>query len=64
MTPSDFSMTAEKTLNIAEVKPASLASYLIEKQSQGYKIVGAEQTAHSTNFIDFKFPEKCVLLLG
>ncbi|EDW16167.1 uncharacterized protein LOC6574675 [Drosophila mojavensis] len=64
---SDFtnlSMTAEKTLNIGEVKPASLASYLIEKQSQGYKIVGAEQTAHSTNFTDFKFPEKCVLLLG
>ncbi|XP_034486638.1 uncharacterized protein LOC117791092 [Drosophila innubila] len=64
---SDFtnlSMTAEKSLNIMEVKPGALAAFLIEKQSMGYKIVGAEQTAHSVSFTDFKFPEKCVLLLG
>ncbi|EDW67890.1 uncharacterized protein [Drosophila virilis] len=64
---SDFtnlSMTAEKTLNIIEVRPAGLGEYLIAKQSMGYKIVGAEQTAHSVSFADFKFPEKCILLLG
>ncbi|EDV94312.1 uncharacterized protein LOC6568114 [Drosophila grimshawi] len=64
---SDFtnlSMTAEKTLNIAEVKPTALAEFLIEKQSLGYKVVGAEQTAQSISFTDFKFPEKCILLLG
>ncbi|KAH8244642.1 hypothetical protein KR026_003595 [Drosophila bipectinata] len=64
---SDFtnlSMTAEKTLNIIEVKPETLGEFLIGKQLEGYKIVGAEQTAHSTNFTDFKFPKKCILLLG
>lgn len=59
-----YSMTAEKTLNIMEVKPGELTAFLLEKQSMGYKIVGAEQTAYSVNFTDFKFPEKCVLLLG
>jgi len=57
-------MTAEKTLNILEVNPESLAGFLLEKQMEGYKIVGAEQTAHSTNFVDFKFPKKSILLLG
>ncbi|EDW83416.1 uncharacterized protein Dwil_GK22831 [Drosophila willistoni] len=64
---SDFaniSMTAEKTLNIEEVKTVALGEFLIGKQSEGYKIVGAEQTAHSTSFSDFRFPKKCVLLLG
>ncbi|KAH8388283.1 hypothetical protein KR093_002809 [Drosophila rubida] len=61
---TNLSMTAEKSLNILEVKPDSLAGYLINKQSMGYKIVGAEQTAYSISFVDFKFPEKCVLLLG
>lgn len=59
-----FSMTAEKSLNIIEVKPSGISEFLVEKQSLGYRIVGAEQTAHSVSFIDFKFPEKCILLLG
>lgn len=57
-------MTAEKTLDIVEVRPEALAEFLMGKQLEGYKIVGAEQTAHSTNFVDFKFPKKCILLLG
>ncbi|ALC47584.1 CG18596 [Drosophila busckii] len=64
---SDFtnlSMSAEKHLNIDEVKPNDLAAFLIEKQSAGFKVVGAEQTAHSVSFVDFKYPEKTVLLLG
>ncbi|XP_020813225.1 uncharacterized protein LOC110188028 [Drosophila serrata] len=64
---SDFtnlSMTAEKTLDILEVKPETLAEFLMGKQMEGYKIVGAEQTAHSSNFVGFKFPKKCILLLG
>ncbi|XP_016983988.1 uncharacterized protein LOC108048041 [Drosophila rhopaloa] len=64
---SDFtnlSMTAEKTLSIVEVKPETLSEFLLEKQMEGYKIVGAEQTAHSTDFTDFKFPKKSILLLG
>ncbi|XP_034116341.1 uncharacterized protein LOC117575971 [Drosophila albomicans] len=61
---TNLSMTAEKSLNILEVKPDNLSEFLINKQSMGYKIVGAEQTAHSVSFVDFKFPEKCILLLG
>lgn len=61
---TNLSMTAEKSLNIMEVRPEALADFLIEKQSLGYKIVGAEQTAYSVSFADFKFPDKCVLLLG
>ncbi|XP_030376227.1 uncharacterized protein LOC115625341 [Scaptodrosophila lebanonensis] len=64
---SDFknlSMTAEKSLNIVEVKPSALTDFLLEKQQAGYKIVGAEQTSQSVSFVNFKFPKKTVLLLG
>ncbi|XP_001358733.4 uncharacterized protein [Drosophila pseudoobscura] len=64
---SDFtnlSMTAEKTLNIIELKPSCIAAFLMEKQMEGFRVVGAEQTAHSVSFANFKFPKKCVLLLG
>ena len=57
-------MTAEKSLNILEVKPNNLKEYLLNKKLEGFKIVGAEQTSNSENFNNFKFPHKCVLLLG
>ncbi|KAL5279983.1 TARBP1 family protein [Megaselia abdita] len=60
----NVSMTAEKYLNLSEMKPKFLQNYLIEKKSQGYSIVGAEQTSNSVNFVGFKFPRKCVLVLG
>uniref|UniRef100_T1GPZ6 tRNA/rRNA methyltransferase SpoU type domain-containing protein n=1 Tax=Megaselia scalaris TaxID=36166 RepID=T1GPZ6_MEGSC len=60
----NVSMTAEKYLNLSEMKPKFLQNYLIEKKTQGYSIVGAEQTSNSVNFISFKFPKKCVLVLG
>lgn len=60
----NVSMTAEKYLNLSEMKPKFLQNYLIEKKTQGYSIVGAEQTSNSVNFIGFKFPRKCVLVLG
>lgn len=57
-------MTAEKSLNIMEVKANDLRDFIIEKQREGYAVVGAEQTCNSENFVNFKFPEKCILLLG
>lgn len=57
-------MTAEKTLNIVEVQAEHLKLFLVKKQMEGYKIVGAEQTCNSEPFHTFKFPQKCVLLLG
>ncbi|KAM7362421.1 uncharacterized protein ACRADG_013119 isoform 2-T2 [Cochliomyia hominivorax] len=64
---SDFknlSMTAEKSLNIIEVKPKVLNEFLMTKKLEGFSIIGAEQTNNSQNFADFKFPQKSVLLLG
>ncbi|KAH8407944.1 hypothetical protein KR222_004210 [Zaprionus bogoriensis] len=61
---TNLSMTAEKSLNIVEVKTNALSEFLIDKQTMGYKVVGAEQTANSTSFKGFKFPEKSILLLG
>ncbi|BFF90915.1 uncharacterized protein DMAD_09337 [Drosophila madeirensis] len=66
-TKSDFtnlSMTAEKTLDIIELRPSWIAEYLMQKQMEGFRVVGAEQTAHSISFANFKFPKKCILLLG
>lgn len=59
-----LSMTAEKSLNILEVKPNNLKEFLLRKKLEGFQIVGAEQTSNSENFNNFKFPQKCVLLLG
>ncbi|XP_055920161.1 uncharacterized protein LOC129951837 [Eupeodes corollae] len=60
----NLSMTAENWINITEVKPKALREFLLTKQIEGYEIVGAEQTSNSVNFMEFKFPRKCVLLLG
>ncbi|XP_054732953.1 uncharacterized protein LOC129240907 isoform X1 [Anastrepha obliqua] len=58
------SMTAEKNLNITEVRPSRLQEFFKEKQADGFKIVGAEQTVDSVNIIGFEFPRKCILVLG
>ncbi|XP_037806459.1 uncharacterized protein LOC119600362 [Lucilia sericata] len=60
----NLSMTAEKSLNILEVKPKDLKEFLMQKKLEGYAVIGAEQTCNSQNFSNFTFPQKCVLLLG
>uniref|UniRef100_A0A1A9ZN59 Uncharacterized protein n=1 Tax=Glossina pallidipes TaxID=7398 RepID=A0A1A9ZN59_GLOPL len=52
-------MTAEKTLNIVEVQAKDLKLFLMKKQMEGYKIVGAEQTCN-IDLIDppITFPEE------
>lgn len=37
---------------------------MIYQKLKGYKLLGLEQTAKSQRLEQFKFPEKCVLLLG
>ena len=39
-------------------------NYLHYQKSNGYKILGLEQTANSQMLHEFKFPSKCILLLG
>lgn len=59
-----ISVTSEKWLPIYEVKERDLLDYLYYQKSNGYKIVGIEQTANSKMLHEFKFPTRCVLLLG
>jgi len=61
---SSLSMSAEKHINIVEVKPHNLADFLREKKTQGYSLVGAEQTASSIPLDSYQFPKRCLLLLG
>jgi tRNA G18 (ribose-2'-O)-methylase SpoU len=59
-----ISVSAEKHLPIAEVTDRYLPEYLAAKKQKGYTIIGVEQTANSVSLKDYKFPEKCVLILG
>ena len=59
-----LSVTSEKWLDIEQVIPIKLASYLNEMRQEGYTIVGVEQTANSKMIGEFKFPHKSVLVLG
>nr|CAD7425322.1 unnamed protein product [Timema monikensis] len=59
-----LSVTAEKWINILEVKPHLLPEYLKNMKRNGYKVVGAEQTANSVSLVNMVFPVKSILLLG
>ena len=49
-------MTSEKWLPIYEVKEKELLSYLQYQKSNGYIILGIEQTANSKMLNEYKFP--------
>jgi len=59
-----ISVTSEKWLPIYEVKEKDLLNYLAYQKSNGYKILGLEQTANSKMLHEFDFPSKVILLLG
>ncbi|XP_019131183.2 probable methyltransferase TARBP1 [Larimichthys crocea] len=59
-----LSVSSELWLPLLEVKPMELTDFLQVKKSEGYCIVGVEQTANSQSLQDYKFPEKTLLLLG
>ncbi|KAG9344455.1 hypothetical protein JZ751_011125 [Albula glossodonta] len=59
-----LSVSSELWLPLLEVKPAELADFLQVKKKEGYCIVGVEQTANSQSLVDYRFPERSVLLLG
>lgn len=48
----------------AQVKPSQLVDYLQQKKTEGYTIIGVEQTAKSFDLTEYCFPEKSLLLLG
>ncbi|XP_074846250.1 tRNA (guanosine(18)-2'-O)-methyltransferase TARBP1 isoform X2 [Carettochelys insculpta] len=59
-----LSVSAEQWLPLVEVKPPQLVDYLQQKKTEGYTIVGVEQTAKSSNLTEYCFPDKSLLLLG
>ncbi|XP_035784804.1 uncharacterized protein LOC118462855 [Anopheles albimanus] len=59
-----LSMTAEKWLNIGELKSHKIVEYLEEMKAKGYAIVGAEQTTGSKPIQELSFPKKSILVLG
>uniref|UniRef100_A0A3Q3B3U0 tRNA (guanosine(18)-2'-O)-methyltransferase TARBP1 n=1 Tax=Kryptolebias marmoratus TaxID=37003 RepID=A0A3Q3B3U0_KRYMA len=59
-----LSVSSELWLPLLEVKPVELSDFLQVKKSEGYCIVGVEQTANSHSLQDYHFSEKTLLLLG
>ncbi|CXI51523.1 rRNA (adenosine-2'-O-)-methyltransferase, putative [Plasmodium berghei] len=58
-----ISSTANKWMNIQELKKKDIIKYLIKKKKK-YSIIGLEQTNDSKRLNDFIFPENCILILG
>jgi tRNA G18 (ribose-2'-O)-methylase SpoU len=58
----EVSRGAEEHVDIRSVR--SLLHPLKRLQSDGYSVVGLEQTAQSHSMFDFRFPKRCVLLVG
>lgn len=59
-----LSLSLSLTVSALQVKPVELTDFLQLKKSEGYCIVGVEQTANSRSLQDYQFPEKTLLLLG
>ncbi|XP_021566297.1 probable methyltransferase TARBP1 isoform X2 [Carlito syrichta] len=59
-----LSVSAEQWLPLVEVKPPQLIDYLQQKKTEGYTIIGVEQTVKSLDLTQYCFPEKSLLLLG
>uniref|UniRef100_A0A8C5MSP4 tRNA (guanosine(18)-2'-O)-methyltransferase TARBP1 n=1 Tax=Leptobrachium leishanense TaxID=445787 RepID=A0A8C5MSP4_9ANUR len=59
-----LSVSAEQWLPLIEIKPSELLRFLQMKKTQGYTIIGVEQTAKSFDLTEYNFPEKSLLLLG
>lgn len=57
-------MASEKWLKFIEVKQYNLIDYLIVLKSEGYVLVGAEQTAYGVPLQKANLPKKMVLIMG
>ncbi|GJQ77073.1 hypothetical protein Trydic_g23644 [Trypoxylus dichotomus] len=59
-----LSMSAEHWVDIIEIKQGDLKEYLENVREENYTVIGIEQTAKSVKLHTYKFPRKCVLVLG
>ncbi|XP_050313876.1 probable methyltransferase TARBP1 isoform X2 [Anthonomus grandis grandis] len=59
-----LSMSSEGWINAIEVKEVDLREYVGSLRSEGFYVIGAEQTAGSEPLNKFQFPRKLALILG
>lgn len=59
-----LSMSSENWVDIMEMRPENFREFIVEMKKKKYSVIGIEQTSNSTKLNEFKFPQKCVLILG
>jgi len=59
-----ISVSAHLWLPMEECADTNILEYVKQKKTEGYTIVGVEQTSSSVKLEHFSFPERCVLVLG
>ena len=61
---ASISVTAEQWVPLLEVAEPELNEWMLQKRTEGYCLIGVEQTAESKMLHNFAFPRKTILLLG
>ncbi|MEI6731666.1 MAG: RNA methyltransferase [archaeon] len=56
------SSTANKWIKFEQIK--DLNSFVNEKKKEGWTIIGADECTGAENLTEFKFPGKCLLVMG
>ncbi|KAG5315232.1 TARB1 methyltransferase, partial [Acromyrmex insinuator] len=59
-----LSVSADKWLNILQVKPYELQKFLLDRKNTGWSLIGVEQTVNSTNLMTTTFEKRTILVLG
>ncbi|XP_011690186.1 PREDICTED: uncharacterized protein LOC105451442 isoform X2 [Wasmannia auropunctata] len=59
-----LSVSADKWLNILQVKPHELQKFLVDRKNAGWSLIGIEQTVNSVNLMATTFEKKTILVLG
>ena len=58
------SVSADRWMPLKQVPQDDVNEYLLAMKRQGYEIIGLEQANTSVSLESFKFPRKCILVLG
>ena len=56
------SSSANKWIKFSKVE--DLKSFVNEKKKEGFVFIGADFSKNAKNLVDFKFPDKCIVVLG
>ncbi|XP_036151331.1 uncharacterized protein LOC105836856 isoform X2 [Monomorium pharaonis] len=59
-----LSVSADKWLNILQVKPHELQKFLLDKKEADWSLIGVEQTINSVNLMTMTFEKRTILVLG